>query len=232
MGDAEAADAAAAAVAAAAASSSALDFASDANALLGISSPRHDRGGATLGGAEAIAAATAAAAAAAAAAGGPAAKKPRTAETKKEKERRLNRVGLSYRCGRCGMPKKGHVCTGVNTEGEGIEGIDEGAASAAMALAGVTPPNTKAPAPSKDSTPNSGDFLNPDSIFNDIRHVLQTPKEAAASGGEKGGKANGEKKKGGGKEVARRAPPPSPARCSSAAAGRAASREGSAAGGA
>jgi len=27
-----------------------------------------------------------------------------------EKQRRVYRVGLSYRCGRCGKPKKGHVC--------------------------------------------------------------------------------------------------------------------------
>lgn len=27
-----------------------------------------------------------------------------------DKQRRLYRVGLSYRCGRCGKPKKGHVC--------------------------------------------------------------------------------------------------------------------------
>ena len=27
-----------------------------------------------------------------------------------EKETRPNRVGINYRCGRCGMPKKGHVC--------------------------------------------------------------------------------------------------------------------------
>ena len=34
------------------------------------------------------------------------------AEAKREedKQRRLYRVGLSYRCGRCGKPKKGHVC--------------------------------------------------------------------------------------------------------------------------
>ena len=31
-------------------------------------------------------------------------------ETEEEKQRRLYRVGLSYRCGRCGKPKKGHVC--------------------------------------------------------------------------------------------------------------------------
>jgi len=29
-----------------------------------------------------------------------------------EKERRLNRIGLSYKCKYCGLPKKGHVCTG------------------------------------------------------------------------------------------------------------------------
>ena len=27
-----------------------------------------------------------------------------------DKQRRHYRVGLSYRCGRCGKPKKGHVC--------------------------------------------------------------------------------------------------------------------------
>ena len=31
-------------------------------------------------------------------------------ETEEEKQRRLYRFGLSYRCGRCGKPKKGHVC--------------------------------------------------------------------------------------------------------------------------
>ena len=30
------------------------------------------------------------------------------------KERRANRVGLLYRCGKCGQPKKGHVCTVVD----------------------------------------------------------------------------------------------------------------------
>ena len=34
-------------------------------------------------------------------------------EMPKEKERRLNRVGLSYRCKVCGLPKKGHVCLGI-----------------------------------------------------------------------------------------------------------------------
>jgi len=32
------------------------------------------------------------------------------AKREEEKQRRLYRVGLSYRCGRCGKPKKGHIC--------------------------------------------------------------------------------------------------------------------------
>ena len=44
----------------------------------------------------------------AAAAAAAAAKAEATKE--EEKQRRLYRVGLSYRCGRCGKPKKGHVC--------------------------------------------------------------------------------------------------------------------------
>lgn len=31
------------------------------------------------------------------------------------KEQRLNRVGLNYRCGRCGQPKKGHTCSSKST---------------------------------------------------------------------------------------------------------------------
>lgn len=40
------------------------------------------------------------------------------AKREEEKQRRLYRVGLSYRCGRCGKPKKGHVCD-VPDEGDG-----------------------------------------------------------------------------------------------------------------
>lgn len=47
----------------------------------------------------------------AASANGSAQKRQKT-ESKREKERRLNRVGLSYRCGKCGQPKKGHICPG------------------------------------------------------------------------------------------------------------------------
>jgi len=38
-----------------------------------------------------------------------------------DKQRRLYRVGLSYRCGRCGKPKKGHVCDVP----EGEEGVNQ-----------------------------------------------------------------------------------------------------------
>ena len=48
------------------------------------------------------------------------------AEAKREedKQRRLYRVGLSYRCGRCGKPKKGHVCD-VPEDGEGGAGSSD-----------------------------------------------------------------------------------------------------------
>ena len=42
-------------------------------------------------------------------------------ESKVEKERRLNRVGLSYRCKVCGLPKKGHVCLGEGADGSSVE---------------------------------------------------------------------------------------------------------------
>jgi hypothetical protein len=127
--------------------------------------------------------ADAAAAAAAAAAAPPAAKKQR-AETKQEKERRLNRVGLSYRCGRCGQPKKGHVCNGEGEEGaEGGSGNGSGASGAAGAGAG-------------------GWALDSESIFKDIKSVLQTPScvDAVTGSGVKGksksgGKASGSKRR-------------------------------------
>tara|TARA_B100000524_G_C23636719_1_gene365188 strand:+ start:66 stop:1121 length:1056 start_codon:yes stop_codon:yes gene_type:complete len=43
-----------------------------------------------------------------------------------EKERRLNRVGLSYRCGKCGQPKKGHICPG-DAEGFNAEALSSDA---------------------------------------------------------------------------------------------------------
>jgi len=39
-------------------------------------------------------------------------------QAQEDKQRRLYRVGLSYRCGRCGKPKKGHVCD-MPEDGEG-----------------------------------------------------------------------------------------------------------------
>ena len=48
-------------------------------------------------------------------------KRPKTDEGgKTAKERRDYRQGVSYRCGRCGKPKKGHVCD-VPEDGEGTE---------------------------------------------------------------------------------------------------------------
>merc|ERR1719506_3028618 len=125
----------------------------------------------------------------------PPAKKAR-AETKKEKERRLNRVGLSYRCGRCGQPKKGHVCVG----GPGPDGADAGSTATATT-------SKKSPSEGSDGaaaadgavgTPPNGTWdLDSDSIFKDIKHVLQTPvmgggaSGKAANGGKANGKANG-----------------------------------------
>ena len=101
----------------------------------------------------------------------PAVKKQRSdggppGESKKEKEKRLNRVGLSYRCGRCGMPKKGHVCPG----GDGPLPPGDGMSAGMLPsdLAGISP------------TSASWD-LDSDSIFKDIKSVLQTPSSSSAS---------------------------------------------------
>ena len=48
----------------------------------------------------------------------------------KEKERRLHRVGLSYKCKRCGQPKKGHVCP-LNAPGPASEALDDDACTTA-----------------------------------------------------------------------------------------------------
>ena len=40
--------------------------------------------------------------------------------SKKEKERRVYRVGLSYACKHCGQPKKGHKCTLIAPPGDGV----------------------------------------------------------------------------------------------------------------
>lgn len=107
----------------------------------------------------------------------PLTKKQRAAEAKKEKERRLNRVGLSYRCGRCGQPKKGHVCVGGPEGGAAvqppvIEGISPG--SEGSSGANRTPPGVSPNALSGIS-PTGGWDLDSDSIFKDIKSVLQTP---------------------------------------------------------
>ena len=53
----------------------------------------------------------------------------------------LNRVGLSYRCGRCGQPKKGHVCAVA----DGVESPGMLADSPAELAPAVTPEPAAAP---------------------------------------------------------------------------------------
>jgi len=175
----------------------------------------------TLAEAEEIAAAAAAVTAAAGAAAGnqPNIKRQKSGgsgETKKEKERRLNRVGLSYRCGRCGMPKKGHVCTGVARESEDSDvPLVQGASAAAAAPAGVKTPTNAAGASASQTAGTPGIWdLDSDSIFKDIKSVLQTPAGGAAGGGGSSKAGAGEpkeKKKGGTKKkkgAAAEMPPP------------------------
>ena len=93
----------------------------------------------------------------------PPAKKSR-AETKREKEKRLNRVGLSYRCGRCGQPKKGHVCNLTDAElleqqsrigsGEDEDGFDD------------------------EKIGGGGWDLDSEALFKDIKSVLTRPGSA------------------------------------------------------
>ena len=161
--------------------------------------------------------------------GPPAVKKIRSSDLNKhgkEKERRLNRVGLSYRCGRCGQPKKGHTCVG-EAEGMDEEGAASGeggaplvadasgiieaaipqppkkkskaakaAAAAAAANAMATPPPTGNTASADGISPTSQMYLDSDSIFKDIKSVLQQPSGGSANGGS-AGKASGGAAKGG-----------------------------------
>lgn len=88
------------------------------------------------------------------------------AEAKKEKEKRLNRVGLSYRCGRCGKPKKGHVC--IVADGEGADEVAD--PSPAALPPARTPPQATISAP--QSANGSWGDLDSDNIFHDIKSVL------------------------------------------------------------
>ena len=101
------------------------------------------------------------------------------AESKAERERRLNRVGLSYRCGRCGQPKKGHVCT--VPDGDDSPGMlaDSPAADGGCPLATPEP----AAAPSSAAAARRGEpgwDLGSDAIFKDMKSVL------TKSGGKEG----------------------------------------------
>ena len=131
--------------------------------------------------------------------------KKQRAETKKEKEKRLNRVGLSYRCGRCGQPKKGHVCIG---EGGPIGAPDVAPPAAAAPLASM---KMHSPSdgggsdglggdagPASRTPPSGGWDLDSESIFKDIKSVLQTPASAVipapglgSGGGGRGGGVGG-----------------------------------------
>lgn len=169
--------------------------------------PPHEIHAASSSAAQAEAAAAAVAAASAAAAqAAPGVKRQKSGTAvpgpdKKEKERRLNRVGLSYRCGRCGQPKKGHVCTGQ--AGEGAEGEasgggeGEGAKPAASTEAAPPEPQKK---PSKKvkkdkegKEKEGGWDLDSESIFKDIKSVLQTPAsvvDTPPAGGKAGSSSN------------------------------------------
>ena len=164
------------------------------------------------------AAAAAAAVSAAAASAAPAAKRQKMAipanESKIEKERRLNRVGLSYRCGRCGQPKKGHVCNGVGEGGE-LGAEDVGLLGAALAPA--EPKEKKVKKAKKEKEPkvivSVGDLedsptgqwaLDSESIFKDIKTVLQTP--GGEGKGSSKAKASGSKRRK--KDEAKAMPPP------------------------
>ena len=92
-----------------------------------------------------------------------------------DKERRLNRVGLSYTCGICGKPKKGHVCTGAP---DGKTNADGTAATPAPASAADASPAAPASAPAPASRSRS-------------------KAKAEASGGSGGGSGAKEKGSGG-----------------------------------
>ena len=125
------------------------------------------------------------------------------AESKAERERRLNRVGLSYRCGRCGQPKKGHVCTvAEGDESPGMAAADSPAEQAAA----VTPAAVAVAARRGGQRGEPGWDLGSDAIFKDMKSVLTKSggKEARGSGGER------ERAGRGGSERAGKPLPPDP----------------------
>ena len=110
------------------------------------------------------------------------------AESKAERERRLNRVGLSYRCGRCGMPKKGHVCNvAEGDEAPGLMDADQAADQAAV----LATPQPAAPSAAHRGEP--GWDLGSAAIFKDMKSVLTKSggKEARGGGGGGGGGGSG-----------------------------------------
>ena len=104
----------------------------------------------------------------------------------------LNRVGLSYRCGRCGQPKKGHVCAVA----DGDESPGMLADSPAELAPAVTPepaaaPSAAAAAAAAARRGEPGWDLGSDAIFKDMKSVLTKSggKEGAQRGS--GGGASG-----------------------------------------
>lgn len=90
-------------------------------------------------------------------------KRKSMAESKREKERRMNRVGLSYRCGKCGAPKKGHVCMLGGSDDEGGEEGEEGDRS---------PRGSPFPEDSPEIIVAAEEDIDGDALFKDVKAVL------------------------------------------------------------
>ena len=75
-----------------------------------------------------------------------------------EKERRPNRMGLNYRCGRCGQTKKGHVCNGKVLEAREVANSLSGAVAALDAASSLLTPHITSPAAPDAPQPGSTGF--------------------------------------------------------------------------
>lgn len=120
-----------------------------------------------------------------------------------EKERRLNRVGLSYRCKYCGLPKKGHVCLGkpAASSGDGSGGGDD----EAKAEAKVKSKPKVATEKEADKGDDEGEIWDAAAICRDIKAVVPAGEKKAAAK-----RKRKEEDKGSGKEKAAMSAPPLP----------------------
>lgn len=114
------------------------------------------------------------------------------AESKPEKQSRLNRVGLSYACKKCGLPKKGHVCLVT----------DEAARAFAESKTKEKKPPEKKEKKEKAPKVDGEGSLDEDSIFKDIKSMLPDGFEGA---GKKKKESGSKKRKADGKGIS---PPP------------------------